>query len=78
MKTLIKNARIVDGSGNKSYMGSVLIEDERIVAVGDVGDVGADSPANAYPSGVSVHRWQCLRVCALLYSMASIHFARWH
>lgn len=53
MKTLIKNARIVDGSGNKSYMGSVLIEDERIVAVGDVGDVSVDVTIDAKNNCVS-------------------------
>ncbi len=42
MKTLIKNARIIDGSGSKPYEGSVLIDGERIEAVGQVGDVTAD------------------------------------
>ena len=33
MKTLIKNARIYDGSGSDAFKGSVLIEDEKIAAV---------------------------------------------
>ena len=33
MKTLIKNARIYDGSGGDAFAGSVLIEDEKIAAV---------------------------------------------
>lgn len=42
MKTLIKNAQIVDGSGSKPYAGAVLIEDERIIAVGQVSETSAD------------------------------------
>ena len=34
MKTLFKNGRIIDGSGEAPYTGSVLIEDDRILAVG--------------------------------------------
>ena len=34
MKTLFKNGTIIDGSGAKPYAGDVLIEDERILAVG--------------------------------------------
>ena len=33
MKTLIKNARIYDGTGCDPFMGSVLLEDEKIAAV---------------------------------------------
>ena len=44
MKTLIKNARIYDGTGNNAFMGSVLIEDEKITAV--IPD-GQDAPADA-------------------------------
>lgn len=36
MKTLLKNARIYDGSGKAPYMGSVLIEDDRIVQAGNI------------------------------------------
>ena len=34
MKTLFKNGTIYDGTGNKPYTGDVLIEDDRIAAVG--------------------------------------------
>ncbi len=47
MKTLIKNARIIDGSGSKPYEGSVLIDGERIEAVGQLGDVTADVVVDA-------------------------------
>lgn len=47
MKTIIKNAKIVDGSGSKAFMGSILIDNERIVAVGDIGDVTADQIIDA-------------------------------
>ena len=47
MKTLIKNAKIVDGSGSKAYAGSVLIEDERILAVGKIDDEKVDVIINA-------------------------------
>ncbi len=33
MKTLFKNGMIVDGTGNKPYIGDVMIEDDRIVDV---------------------------------------------
>lgn len=42
MKTLIKNATIIDGSGGKSYVGSVLIEGERIKAIGEIDSNVAD------------------------------------
>ena len=32
-KTLLKNGKIYDGSGNAAFMGDVLIEDERIVQI---------------------------------------------
>ena len=34
MKTLFKNGTIFDGSGEKPYVGDVLIEDDRILEVG--------------------------------------------
>ena len=49
MKTLIKNAKIIDGSGSKPYPGSVLIDGERIAAVGQLGDdtIQADTVIDA-------------------------------
>ena len=35
MKTLFKNGTIIDGSGEKPYVGDVLIEDDRILEVGE-------------------------------------------
>ena len=34
MKTLFKNGKVYDGTGADAYIGDVLIEDDRIVAVG--------------------------------------------
>jgi len=34
MKTLLKNGKIYDGSGTEAYMGDVLIENDRIISVG--------------------------------------------
>ena len=42
MKTLFKNGTIYDGSGAKPQVGDVLIEDDRIVEVGEKIDVKAD------------------------------------
>ena len=41
MKTLFKNGTIIDGTGEKPYVGNVLIEDDRIV------EVGSNIPADA-------------------------------
>ena len=43
MKTLLKNTRIYDGTGKDAFSGSVLFEDDRILAVGaDLSEDGAD------------------------------------
>ena len=42
MKTLFKNGTIIDGSGAKPCVGDVLIEDDRILAVGGEIDTEAD------------------------------------
>ena len=42
MKTLFKNGTIYDGTGNKPYIGDVLIEDDRIAAVGGTITEAAD------------------------------------
>ena len=36
MKTLFKNGTIYDGTGDKPYQGDVLIENDRIIAVGEI------------------------------------------
>ena len=42
MKTLIKNAKIYDGSGSEGYMGELLLADDRVEAVGAQLDADAD------------------------------------
>ena len=42
MRTLFKNGTIIDGSGAKPYTGDLLIEDDRILAVGGEIDEPAD------------------------------------
>ena len=43
MRTLIRDARIFDGTGSARFAGGVLIEDDRIV---QVGEIPADEPAD--------------------------------
>ena len=38
MKTLFTNAKIYDGTGKDCFVGNVLVENDKIVAVGDVSD----------------------------------------
>ena len=38
---VIRNARVVDGTGAPAFLGSVAIAGDRIAAVGDVGDTEA-------------------------------------
>lgn len=57
--TLIKNATIVDGTGNKPYAGDIAIQDGRIAAVGAVDGraketINADG-AYATPGWIDVH-----------------------
>ncbi len=40
MKSLFKNGKVYDGTGAEPFVGDVLIEDDRVVAVGK--DLGAD------------------------------------
>ncbi len=42
MKILLKNGTIIDGTGNKPYQGDVLMEDDRILAVGPSVETEAD------------------------------------
>ena len=42
-KTLIKNAKIYDGSGAPAFLGDVLIEGERILQIGESLPVEADA-----------------------------------
>ncbi len=42
MRTLFKNGKIYDGTGESAFMGDILVEDEKIVAVGPEIDEKAD------------------------------------
>lgn len=42
MKTVLRHAKIYDGTGGEAYIGDVLIENERIVKIGQALDVEAD------------------------------------
>ena len=52
MKTLFKNGKVYDGTGADAYIGDVLIEDDRIVAVGK--DLGADADKVVDLTGKSI------------------------
>ena len=57
---LIRNGRVLDGSGNPWFYADVAIEGDRIVAVGDLADVQADTTIDASglyvaPGFVDVH-----------------------
>src|SRR5579884_1230742 len=45
---LIRNGRIVDGSGNPWYFGSVAVRGDRIVAVGRLGELPARRVLDAH------------------------------
>lgn len=47
MKLLIKNGTIIDGTGQKSYQGNVAINDDKIVALGEVDEQGFDNIIDA-------------------------------
>ncbi|MCR5134817.1 MAG: amidohydrolase family protein [Clostridiales bacterium] len=72
MKTLIKNARIYDGTGSDPFMGSVLLEDEKIKAVipaasqeepaaDKVIDLGGLSLSPGFIDGHSHNDWFAIR-----------------
>lgn len=72
MKTLIKNARIYDGTGSDPFMGCVLIEDEKIAAVmpaasqeepaaDKVIDLGGLSLSPGFIDGHSHNDWFAIR-----------------
>ena len=42
MRTLLKNGKIYDGTGKDAFAGDILIEDEKIAAVGPAIDETAD------------------------------------
>lgn len=47
MKLLIKNANIIDGSGNDAFLGNILIEDEKIVSLNADSHLTADKVIDA-------------------------------
>ena len=52
MKTLFKNGTIIDGSGAKPYVGDLLIEDDRILAVG--GEIAQEADRVVELSGLQI------------------------
>ena len=75
MTTLLKNAKIYDGSGAEPFMGEVLIGDDRIVAVGrelqaqadTVLDLGGKSLAPGFIDGHSHNDWFAIKKEPLKY-----------
>ena len=69
MKQLIKNARIYDGTGSAPFMGDVLIEDDRILRLGEsiteeadrVYDLGGKSLAPGFIDGHSHNDWFAIK-----------------
>ena len=53
MKTLIKNAKIYDGSGREAYMGDILISNDRIEQVAPVIDTTADQIIDLHGKSIS-------------------------
>ena len=75
-KTLIKNAKIYDGSGEPAFFGDVLIEDERIVQVAasippesefEVVDLKGLSLAPGFIDAHSQNAWVALRAEPIKY-----------
>ena len=52
MRTLFKNGTIIDGSGDKPYVGNVLIEDDRIVEVAP--EISSDADKTVDISGYQI------------------------
>ncbi len=75
MKTLIKNAKIYDGSGNPAFPGEILIADDRIVKVADtidaeadtVIDLGGKSISSGFIDGHSHNDWFAIKKDPLPY-----------
>ena len=49
MRTLFKNGTIIDGTGEKPWVGDVLIEDDRIAEVGENIAAEADKVVDLTP-----------------------------
>ena len=75
MKTLIKNAKIYDGSGATAYMGQILIDGDRIERIGPAIDAPADrvidlqgkSAAAGFIDGHSHNDWFAIKKNPLPY-----------
>lgn len=75
MKTLIKNAKIYDGSGRDGFMGELLLSEDRIEAVGAeldapadmVIDLGGKSVAPGFIDAHSHNDWFAIRKAPLPY-----------
>lgn len=74
MKTLFTNAKIYDGTGNDAFVGNVLIDNDKIIAVGDVSDSDAKvvdlsgySLASGFIDGHSHNDWFAIKKDNLKY-----------
>ncbi|MBQ8074382.1 MAG: amidohydrolase family protein [Oscillospiraceae bacterium] len=53
MRHLLKHAKIYDGTGSDAFLGDILIEEDRIAAVGSLSDVEADAVTDLAGKSVS-------------------------
>ena len=75
MRTLIKNGKIYDGTGAEPFLGDILIEDERILAVASkvetsadrVIDLGGLSISSGFFDAHSHNDWFCIKKEPLKY-----------
>lgn len=75
MTILLKNGKIYDGTGADAFMGDILVEDDRIAAVGaDLGteadrviDLGGKSVASGFIDGHSHNDWFAIKTEPLPY-----------
>ncbi len=75
MRTLLKNGKIYDGTGSAPFAGDVLVEDEKIVAVGanlgeaadETIDLGGLSLSSGFFDAHSHNDWFCIKKEPLKY-----------
>ena len=75
MRTLLKNGKIYDGSGEDAFLGDILIDNEKITAVGanldekadEVIDLGGLSVSSGFFDAHSHNDWFCIKKEPLKY-----------
>ena len=75
MRTLLKNGKIYDGSGEDAFLGDILIENEKITEVGanldekadEVIDLGGLSVSSGFFDAHSHNDWFCIKKEPLKY-----------